>query len=64
MNTSVAKVNGMARYLINRDDILEIGKALNFNAEVLKQLIDEVNRLERRIKELEEGNKNVNSKNR
>ena len=64
MNTSVAKVNGMARYLVNRDDILEIGKALNFNAEVLKQLIDEVNRLERRIKELEEGNKNVNSKNR
>ena len=53
MDSTVAKVNGVARYLINRDDIYEMCKALNYNAEVLKELIEKVNELERKIEELE-----------
>lgn len=58
MNLTVAKVNGIAHSLFNSTDILAMGKALNYNAEVLQQLIDIVNQLEKRIKELEEGDKN------
>jgi len=53
MDTTVAKVHGIARYFLNSEDIAEMGKALNYNAEVLKELIEKVNELENKIEELE-----------
>ena len=47
MNNKVARLKGFTHNIVNGHDLAVVGRAVNYNAEILEKLIERVEKLEK-----------------